>query len=202
MTSPTPPATNNPKHESQLLSASKKSLPIQRGDISNLSFWVGQIFMLLATVLGVYLAGQQGLQQALVFDRLQSDKNNYYLRKSLQDELTDNLVQVKEYTNSIQGVSVLAARRFNLDLDLFIWESMKFSSATLETPSALLSESRQFYRKVNDIYQKVQSGYHDPAYGVKLLEEIIDHMENKVMPLFDADIKTLKDTLEKQEVSV
>ena len=202
MTDQIPPVANNTS-ESQLRSQIKKRLTIQQGEISNVSFWISQIFMLIATVLGVYLAGQQGLQQAVAFEQIQSDKNNYYLRKSLQDELTDNLQLIKEYTESLKGISINSARRIELQLDTFIWESMKYSSATLETPSKLLSESRQFYRKVTDIHKKMQSGYyHMPEYGSKLLLEIVEHMETNVIPLFEADTQLLKDALAKKEVAL
>lgn len=196
----TPPVGNN-TNENQLRSQIKKRLSIQQGEISNVSFWISQVFMLIATVLGVYLAGQQGLKQAMIFEQIQSDKNNYYLRKSLQDELTDNLKLIKEYTESLKGISITSARRVELHLDTFIWESMRFSSATLETPSILLSESRQFYRKVTDIHKKMQSGYyHMPEYGSKLLLEIVEHMETNVIPQFESDTQALKKALGKNEV--
>ncbi|MDX3773992.1 hypothetical protein QE250_07705 [Chromatiaceae bacterium AAb-1] len=201
MTDHTPPVTNS-TGENQLRSQIKKRLTIQQGEISNVSFWISQIFMLVATVLGVYLAGQQGLRQAVAFEQIQSDKNNYYLRKSLQDELTDNLELIKEYTKSLKGISVHNARNIELPLDTFVWESMKYSSATLETPSVLLSESRQFYRKVRDAHKKIQSSYYALEYGSKQLLEVVEHMENHVLPQFETDTKTLQDVLKKKGVSL
>lgn len=189
-------------NESQMRSQAKKRLAIRHGEISKVSFWISQVFMLIATVLGVYLAGQQGLKQAVIFEQIQSDRSNYYLRKSLQHELADNLALIEEYADSLTGISIHAARRHNLDLDTFVWETMKYSPATLETPSTLLSESRQFYRKVNDTYEKIQSGYHHPEYGRKLLVEIVDHMESNVLPLFESDTQVLKDALAKKKVSL
>src|SRR5690606_19979338 len=99
----------------------KKTL-LEVGEISNLSFWIGHCFMLLATVLGGYLAGQQGLRQAVEFEQIQSDKNNYYLRQSLHDELNDNLQLIREYTEKLSGVSISSARSQNLTLDKFVWD--------------------------------------------------------------------------------
>lgn len=195
-------ADRQPPHESQMHFASKRRLAIRHGEMSKISFWISQIFMLLATVLGVYLAGQQGLKQAVIFEQIQSDRNNYHLRKSLQHELTDNLTLIREYSDSLTGVSTVAAARANLDLDTFVWEAMKYSSATLETPSVLLSESRQFYRKTNDVYEKIKSHHYHPEYGRKLLAEIVDHMENSVLPLFEADTRELKDNLARKKVSL
>lgn len=173
--------------------ATKRRLALRHGEMSKISFWISQVFMLMATVLGVFLAGQQGLKQAVVFEQIQSDKNNYYLRKSLQHELTDNLDLIREYSSG---------DRISLELETFVWEAMKYSSATLETPSVLLSESRQFHRQVNEIYERIQTRYYQREYGRKLLEDVVDHMENTVLPLFEADTLALKDTLIKKKVSL
>lgn len=180
----------------------KKTIPLEQGEISNLSFWISQISMIIATVLGVYLAAQQGLQQAVLFEQIQSDKNNYYLRQSLQHELSDNLILVEKYTDQIKDISVHAIKRYALVLDTFVWESMKFSPATLETPSNLLSESRKFYREVNDIHGKIQTNFYSAHYGTKLLLEQVEHMRTAVLPRFEADTNQLKQALAQQDVKV
>lgn len=189
-------------HKEARGSSFRDRLRIKQGEVSNLSFWISHFFMLLATVLGVYLAGQQGLKQAVAFDRIHSDMNNYYLRKSLQDELSENMILVAAYAEGLQGISIHAARRADLHLDTFVWESMKFSSATLETPTPLLSASRRFYREVNDIHAKVQSGYHDPVYGRRLLLELVEQMDTEVMPMFDEDTEALRKALARKKVRV
>ncbi|WP_240223849.1 hypothetical protein [Rheinheimera hassiensis] len=180
----------------------KKAIPLEQGEISNLSFWVSQISMIIATVLGVYLAAQQGLQQAVLFEQIQSDKNNYYLRKSLQQELSDNLVLIQDFTEQIKGVGAHNVKRHAIVLDTFVWESMKFSPATLETPPALLSESRKFYREVNDIHNKILSSFYSIPYGSKLLLAQVEHMKTVVLPMFEADTGQLKQTLAQQDVEV
>lgn len=180
----------------------RKTIPLQQGEISNLSFWISQISMIIATVLGVYLAAQQGLQQAVMFEQIQSDKNNYYLRQSLQDELSDNLLLVQQYTEQIKNISVHQVKRYSLVLDSFVWESMKFSPATLETPPALLSESRKFYREINDIHGKIQSSFYSADYGTKLLLAQVEHVKTVVLPMFAADTAQLKQALANQNVEV
>ena len=180
----------------------RKKIALQQGEISNLSFWISQISMIIATVLGVYLAAQQGLQQAVMFEQIQSDKNNYYLRTSLQQELTDNLQLIRDYTEQIKGAGAHTIKRYPLQLDTFVWESMKYSPATLETPPSLLSASRQFYRQANDIYQKIYSSFYHSAYGSKLLLELVAQMETDVLPKFEADTQKLKQTLAQQNIEV
>ncbi|MBU2072507.1 MAG: hypothetical protein KKE08_02805 [Gammaproteobacteria bacterium] len=197
------PITNTVKLvESNQRRRLNRALALQHGEISNLSFWVSQISMIVATVLGVYLAAQQGLQQAVTFEQIQSDKSNYYLRKSLQHELSDNLQLIQQYTEQIKGAGAHNIKRFGLQLDTFVWESMKFSPATLETPSVLLSESRKFYREVNDIHLKIQSSFYSSHHGSKLLLAQVAHMQKQVLPLFETDTHQLKQALAQQNVEV
>ncbi|MBU1312165.1 MAG: hypothetical protein KKE30_21785, partial [Gammaproteobacteria bacterium] len=93
-------------------------------------------------------------------------------------------------------------KRFGLQLDTFVWESMKFSPATLETPSVLLSESRKFYREVNDIHLKIQSSFYSSHHGSKLLLAQVAHMQKQVLPLFETDTHQLKQALAQQNVEV
>lgn len=179
----------------------EKSRGLNTEEAKKLSFWISQIFIIAATVLGVYLASSQGFKQALAYEGIQSDKNNYYLRKSLQNELTDNLVLVKDYMDKIEKGSI-ADRKSAFRLDTFVWESMKYSSATLETPSDLLKESRRFYREVNDIHQRVVSNDYGVKQAVKLLQALVDNMEQNVLPKFETDTAALKTKLAQFEVIV
>lgn len=52
-TAPVPPAT--------------ESYPRPADETKKASFWISQCFILLATVLGVYLASSQGFKQALAY---------------------------------------------------------------------------------------------------------------------------------------
>lgn len=167
---------------------------IQFDEIRKASFWVGQVFIILATVIGVYLASSQGFKQAMAYGNLQSARNNYYLRTSLHSEMHDNLALVREYMQRID-TGGLPARKAPFSLDTFVWESMKNSSATMETPSALLREARMFYRGVADIQQKVA----DNTYGVKVANEklaaMVDHIEKTVLPMFDANTAQIRKNL-------
>jgi hypothetical protein len=168
--------------------------PPPRDDVFKLSFWISQCFILAATVIGVYLAATLGFKQALAYGEIQSDKTNYYLRLSLKGELLDNVERVKAYIKSL-GSGGFAARQQAFHLDTFVWESMKFSSATLETPSELLTESRNFYRQVTDINEKVKTNDLSGESGAKRLQALVDRMEQDVLPKFERDIDGLKTKL-------
>ncbi len=170
-------------------------------EVRKVSFWVTQIFVLAATIAGVYLAANQGFRQAIAYEKLMGDKSNYYLRLSLKEELRDNLSHVRIYIEKLK-TGGLPARKAPFQLDTFVWESMKFSSATLETPSILLAESRAFYRTVADIQRKISDSSISVENGIKQLDALIAHMENEVLPRFDADLANLKAILEKNSIQL
>jgi hypothetical protein len=97
---------------------------------------------------------------------------------------------VGEYLKRLE-TGGLPARKSPFSLDTFVWESMKNSSSTLETPPELLREARMFYRGVADIHLKVV----DNTYGVKTATErlngMVAHVREDVLPMFDADTGAL-----------
>lgn len=169
------------------------------GEVRKLSFWVSQIFILIATVLGVFLAANQGFKQALVFENIQSNKSNYYLRMSLQQELSDNVTLIKEY---IADVNAGNSKQAPLNLYTFVWDSMRYSSATLETPSGLLRDSQHFYRQVNDTHEKIANNVYAVSYGTKKLQEVVEHMEKTVLPQFSADTDRIRSDLKTLGVDI
>ena len=175
--------------------------PVDTTEVRKASFWVNQIFVLFATVIGVYLASSQGFKQAVAYEKLMSDKSSYYLRLSLRSELADNVQLVKAYAAKLK-TGGFAARKEPFRLDTFVWDSMKFSPSALETPSVLLTGSRNFYRNVADIQAKVADNTYGVENAIKLLNGLTDNMEKEILPLFDTDIKELRDLLDKNKIDV
>lgn len=64
----------------------------------NAEFWVSHRIILASTVFGVYLAASAGYDAALSFESLRSDKQGYYMRRALSDELDDNLKDAQKWT--------------------------------------------------------------------------------------------------------
>lgn len=95
-----------------------------------------------------------------------------------------------------------SARQAPLNLDTFVWDCLKNSPNTLETPSALLRESRKFYREIADTHQKIANSTYAPGYGRDQLQTLMDTMKNQVLPEFDKDLKKLQITLKGQGVEV
>lgn len=170
-------------------------------EVKKVSFWVSQIFIVLATVLGVFLAANQGFKQAMAFENIRNDRNNYYLRLSLKNEIADNIALLRGYADKIKS-GHLADRKTPFKPDTFVWDSMKNSPSTLETPPELLSESRNFYRSAEDIQRKVADNTYSHTHGIKLVNELVGHMESDVLPKFEDDLSGLRTRLGKAGINV
>ena len=70
---------------------------VDNKELKNAGFWLNQVFLVLSTIFGVYLAAQSGLEQALKFDTYNKMEDNFYLRTSLYDEVKDNAANIRVY---------------------------------------------------------------------------------------------------------
>lgn len=169
-------------------------------EIKKASFWVSQIFIIIATVLGVYLAASQGYKQAVQFENMTSYKDNYYLQKSLQYELQDNIVILKNYMANIQNGNYYGARVEPLGFYTLIWENMKFSKTTLGTPPDFLRQAQQFYREVAKLHERIGKSDISVPIGVKKLQEQIDLIEHNLIPALEKSTKQIKKELSGTDV--
>lgn len=167
----------------------------QVSDVKKAGFWISQLMVIIATVGGVYFAASQGLKQAIQFDSIKSDQTNYYLRKSLQSELSDNAGYIRDYTDKVSKRVV----KPSLNLESFVWKSMMYSPNALETPSDLLREAQKFYHTANEI---MTNPHFNDSNRAKSLGELADHIESKVLPLFTKDLDALRDKLGKRGITL
>jgi hypothetical protein len=173
-------------------------------EIKKASYWVGQNFMMIATVVGVFLAAQVGLRQAIIFDDIASKESNYYLRQSLAQEVSDNVDLLRIYNDEYLGRNVpkqtLIAN--HPKISYYVWETMKFSPFTLETPSHFLSETRAFYDLAEDLIAKREAGILGASFVKKQMIEKLDHIEQVVLPLIYANTEKLAGELAEYNVTV
>ena len=145
---------------------------IDHGELKKTGFWLNQVFMIVSTIVGVYLAAQSGLEQALKFDTLSKLEDNYYLRMSLYDELEDAVQELERYSEILAKSppkSVIEEQRPLLEK--YVWETMKYNPTTLETPSNILSEVRRFYSKADRTVDQVGRWAIGSRHASKLLKE-------------------------------
>jgi len=182
----------------------KLAKKLDNKELVNTGFWLSNIFMLIATVAGVYLAAQAGLQQAIIFDDMTSKQNNFYLRQSLYEEVKDNVESLKAYNTEYlsRSIPIDELRSNPPEVSYYVWETMKNSQTTLETPSKFLSEVRRFYSRTESIVEKREKRTYAASHAGKLMKAQIEHMENDVLPELKASADNLKAALKQMNVTV
>lgn len=170
----------------------------------NLEFWVSHGLVFLSTVLGVYLAASAGYDAALAFESLRSDKQGYYMRRALADELADNLNAAEKWTGYfIEGDAWrFEGRVEDYPLQTYVWDSMKVSDVAFELAPKILTEVRRYYRdtqlQVRDMVGR--TGASRPA--AEELRKNTKRVRAEILPLLDKDMKALKAKLEARGTAV
>lgn len=115
-------------------------------DRDNAKFWVSHLIVLFGTVLAVYLAASAGLKTAVQFEVVKSDRDSYYMRSALLDELSDNLDKIQKWGEEYKGGN---ARKFIGKPDDFVLVLM--SGKPCRTLLALLKFRQKYSHKFDAI---------------------------------------------------
>lgn len=179
------------------LNATKRLREMDHGDLVKTGFWVSQFFVVLATVIGVYLAANAGLRQALVFDSVTKQQSNFYLRKSVYDELADNVLVLRVYADEVLAENPPQSELMNQRplMSRFIWEALRYSSTTLETPSLFLTGGRRFYLQADDIIDKAESRTWAASHAAQQMTDLLDDTERHLLPQMKASYELLGEQL-------
>lgn len=112
-------------------------------------FIIAQLFTILATVLGVYLAGYVGFQRTLEYDGLVKARQQANLLTSLHTELEDNTKRLRahvpalEATQEGQGIYGDWPRLYQ-----FVWRASAESPVLFDVPPELLTGMQTFYENM------------------------------------------------------
>ncbi|MBP6011825.1 MAG: hypothetical protein KBA31_06315 [Alphaproteobacteria bacterium] len=170
----------------------------------NLEFWVSHAIILASTVLGVYLAASAGYDAAVSFENLRSDKQGFYMRRALSDELSDNLAEAEKWTGYfLEG----DAWRFeekpeDYPLQTYVWEAMKVNDSTLELNPKILTEVRRFYRITQLRVRDMVSGSGASRPAAEDLRKDVKRMRADILPLLAKDMKVFERKLAARGIKV
>lgn len=173
-------------------------------------FWLSHLVILLSTVVAVYLAAKAGLDTAVEFEMLQSDRNSYYLQSSLRDEFKDNTDQVIKMCEICldQRYSLYLGQKGKYDLDKFVWTAMQDSADTFEVPSTILTGVRRYYKSADrTIYSITNADYGRGwnSYYSRQIPELLKQTQEtraQLLPLMDRELKRLKSNLQSKGVEL
>ncbi|UZK04226.1 hypothetical protein [Venatoribacter cucullus] len=166
-------------------------------ELKSSGFWIGHLLMILATIIGVYLAAQAGLKQAILFDEITSLQQGHHVRSALIDELQDNIQLLTAYKENYlsKQISGQELQQNNPDLSFYIWTSMQQSPVTLEIPGYFLNGIQRFYRNVNDIIGKAEQRTYAASHARKLLDEQLQQVNSTLLPQLKKNISELEQRL-------
>lgn len=68
----------------------------------NTEFWIANFVVMASTIIGVYLAAQAGFKTALQFEVARSERDGFYMRRALLDEVKDNLSSVDDWSQTFE----------------------------------------------------------------------------------------------------
>lgn len=167
-------------------------------DRENAKFWISHAIVLIGTVIAVYLAASAGLKSAVQFELIKSDRDSYYMRSALLDELNDNLEKAQQWGEEYKGGN---ARKFidkpkDFALDAYVWKTMQDSPATFEIPSEILTQIRRYYTDT-EISLRKMTGKDPAAEQVTAMLEKTNTVRVKTIPLLEQNLQQLEDKLKR-----
>jgi hypothetical protein len=163
----------------------------------NLEFWVSNAVIVMSTILGVYLAAQAGYKTALDFEVARSEREGFYMRRALLDEVKDNLARADDISKHMKenGWRFKASDPEIFKLQSYIWETMKEQDVTFQLPSDILTGVRRYYDKSNGYAKSLAVGQGTAIEAADSWLKDTEEVRSKVVPAMERDIAQLQERL-------
>ncbi len=173
---------------------------------ANWEFWIGNFFIVFSTVLGVYLAAHAALETAIQFESVRADRDSYYIRASLRNELNYNINVYEEIINNYRkgGARYNKNSQWSNHPEYLVWDSLKSSPALLTTPPEILAGVTSFYKYSELVIEKLnkRGPSNDTIYIANKFDERINEFKKTTMVLLDKNLTTLKQELIENEIEL
>ena len=170
----------------------------------NWEFWIGNFFIVFSTVLGVYLAAHAALETAIQFEAVRADRDSYYVRTSLYNELNHNIGSYEEIIENYRnGKSRYSKNSQWLNHpEYFVWESLKSSPALLTTPPDILVGVTDFYKYSEIVLEKLNNRgpTNNTVYIANQFDEKIIEFKDNTLPLLEKNLDSLRQDLIENEI--
>ncbi|MDX2263393.1 MAG: hypothetical protein NW215_00270 [Hyphomicrobiales bacterium] len=171
--------------------------PFKVREHGNVEFWISNLVIIVSTVLGVYLAAQAGFRTALQFEEARNDRDGYFMRRSLLDEVKDNLNTADQFVDFIQNKN---GWRYQgapdaYKLQGYVWETMQEQSVTFQLPPAILTAVRRYYDTAQNLAKSLAQGQGTAIEAAKTLAEETKKMRETTIPAMERDIDSLRQRL-------
>lgn len=115
-------------------------------------FLAAQFFTILATILGVYLAGYVGFQRTLEYDRFVKAQQQSGLPAAMREELKQNVERLRKFNTRLPAdVGTGLSNGDWPRLRLFVWQAAGRSSSAVDIPPQIMIDVQSFYEDVGDM---------------------------------------------------
>jgi hypothetical protein len=164
-----------------------------------LEFLAAQFFTILATVVGVYLAGYVGFQRNLEYDRYQKAQQLSDLLTATEVELKQNVARLHKFNDRLPadvGTGLQASEWPRLRL--FVWQATGRSSSTFDMPPQILTDLQALYGDLDemlndaeahdDFSHLTQSNVYDRTQYKRRLNDRLSFAETSILPALDSSI--------------
>jgi hypothetical protein len=194
----------------------------------NAEFWIANLFVMASTIIGVYLAAQAGFATALQFEVARSERDGYYMRRALLDEVKDNLSSVDEWDKTFEkalrnrisdqyflpsdswvaywsdknGWSNAGIKPDDLKMKTYVWETMKQQTITFQLAPELISAVRRYYDSMDGNMKDILGHEWKAGPAAKAVLEDTKRMREEIVPAFEKDIAELRASLQAKSVPV
>jgi hypothetical protein len=119
-------------------------------------FVAAQLFTILATVLGVYLAGYVGFQRTLEYDRFTKAQQRSDLLTATQAELKQNIARLQKFNERLPAEVGTAVYEWP-HLRLFVWQAAGRSSSAFDVPPQILTDLQAAYEDLGDMLNDAEA---------------------------------------------
>jgi hypothetical protein len=173
-----------------------------------LEFLAAQFFTILATVVGVYLAGYVGFQRNLEYDRYQKAQQKSDLLTATEVELKQNLARLHKFNDRLPadvGYSVFDPEWPHLRL--FVWQATGRSSSAFDLPPQILTDLQALYGDLEEMLNDAEahenfrhlttSNTSDRGQFKKRLEDRLSFAETSILPALDSSIAASEELIKK-----
>ncbi len=171
----------------------------------NLIFWVSQVMVILATIIGVYLASASSVRNLVDFNELARVEKNYKSLLALREEVAFNNQLIKQRLEVIlvrneDGKIVAHNGKHFPELTWFIYDVLSKDIDSLELPPTLLVETSRYRMNLIDNIDRAKQAY--PLNAMIELYDYTTEIESQLLVSFDNQLLRYEQLLAEKGASV
>lgn len=166
----------------------------------NGEFVVSQVLMVFATIIGVYLAANEGFKQAVQFQLVEADRTAYRHMDALRGEMAFNAETLASFAEEYRASGANIHDQFLPAIRTFVWDSSSEHPSVFEMPAEVLGGASTLYDRLK---RELALGGRGPDRRRDLLsvfEAESMRIEEEMLPAIDSTLKDIRKRLRRNGV--